>query len=64
MPGAPRKVPPMSEVHRRFVRSTTAATAIEYALIAMGVALVIVAAVGAVGAHLNAYYDHIAAAFP
>jgi Flp pilus assembly pilin Flp len=54
----------MSEVQRRFIRSTAGATSIEYALTAMSVALVIVAAVGGVGLNLSAYYGSIAAALP
>ncbi len=53
----------MCEVQRRFLRSTTATTSIEYALIAMGVALVIVLAVGTVGANLSAVYNRVAAGF-
>ena len=54
----------MSEVQRRFARSVSGATSIEYALIAMSVALVIVVAVGDVGANLSAVFGGIAAAFP
>ena len=54
----------MSENPRQFGRSRTGATSIEYALVAMGVALVVVVAVGGVGANLSATYRHIATAFP
>jgi pilus assembly protein Flp/PilA len=44
-----------------FLRDDSAATAIEYALIAGGIAVVIVAAVGAVGANLKPIFTSAAA---
>jgi pilus assembly protein Flp/PilA len=48
----------------RFRDSEGGATAIEYALIAGGVALGIFAAVGAVGVNLQALLNSVAQAFP
>lgn len=46
----------------RFLRDDTAATSIEYALIAAGIAVAIVAVVLGVGTALNARYETIKAA--
>ncbi len=54
----------MSEVQRRFVRSTVATTSIEYALVGMCVGMVIVLAVNDFAVSLSALYSHIEAAFP
>jgi len=54
----------MSEAGRRFLGSADGATSIEYALIGMGIALIIVLAVGDVGAALAACFGRMAAAFP
>jgi pilus assembly protein Flp/PilA len=54
----------MIKLARSFLASCDGATAIEYALMASGIALVIVAAVGVVGTNLKANYANIAAAFP
>ncbi len=54
----------MSKLKRRFVRCIMGTTSIEYALIAMSVALGVVLTVGGVGVNLGAYYNSIAAAFP
>jgi len=54
----------MIRLVRNFLASCDGATAIEYALMASGIALVIVAAVGVVGTNLNAKYVNIAGAFP
>jgi pilus assembly protein Flp/PilA len=43
----------------RFVRDRSAATAIEYTLIACGIALAIVGAIGTLGAALSAKYQSI-----
>jgi pilus assembly protein Flp/PilA len=48
---------------RDFLRSRDGATSIEYAIMGSGVALVIVLAVGSVGANLSASYANIANAF-
>ena len=54
----------MFKAQRPFVRSTRGATSVEYALIAMSLALVVVLAVGSVGVNLSGAYGRIAAAFP
>jgi len=54
----------MIKLTRDFLAACDGATAIEYALMASGIALVIVAAVGVVGTDLKANYANIAAAFP
>jgi pilus assembly protein Flp/PilA len=54
----------MSKLAREFLRSRDGATAIEYAIMGSGIALVIVAAVGSVGTNLSASYANIANAFP
>ena len=43
----------------RFLRDETAATAIEYGLIAAGIALAIIAAVNGLGSKLNAKFSSI-----
>ena len=48
---------------RRFLKNRNAATAIEYALIAGGVALMIVAAVNLLGESLRGAYEDFAAMF-
>ena len=45
----------------RFLRDESGATAIEYGLIAAGIAVVIIAAVNAVGTSLSANFQAIAA---
>jgi Flp pilus assembly pilin Flp len=47
-----------------FLGSCGGATSIEYAIMGSGIALVIVATVGAVGTNLAASYTNIANAFP
>lgn len=50
----------MTKFALRFFREESAATAIEYALIAAGISIVIVAAVNTIGSQLNsAFYDKI-----
>lgn len=46
-----------------FFRSESAATSIEYALIATGIAVAIVAAVNGLGTTLNGKYANVKAAF-
>jgi pilus assembly protein Flp/PilA len=46
-----------------FIRDETAATSIEYALIAAGIAIAIVTAVNGLGTTLGGKYDTIKAAF-
>lgn len=46
-----------------FIRSESAATSIEYALIAAGIAVAIVAAVNGLGTTMNGKYTTIKAAF-
>jgi pilus assembly protein Flp/PilA len=45
-----------------FLRDETAATAIEYGLIAAGISVAIIAVVGAVGTALNTTFSNIATA--
>jgi pilus assembly protein Flp/PilA len=47
------------ETFRRLIRDERAATAIEYALIAAGIAVAIVAAVNALGVSVKAMYDSV-----
>jgi pilus assembly protein Flp/PilA len=47
----------------RFLKDETGATAIEYAIIAGGVSIVIVAAVQSIGTTLNTNFTSVAAAF-
>ena len=54
----------MSKLQRRFARCVMGTTSLQYALIAMSVALGVVLTVGGIGVNLDAYYDRIAAAFP
>jgi pilus assembly protein Flp/PilA len=44
---------------RAFVRDESAATAIEYAIIASGISIVIVAAVGGIGTRLNTTFGSV-----
>lgn len=46
-----------------FIRSESAATSIEYALIASGIALAILAAVNGIGTTMNTKYTSVKAAF-
>ncbi len=46
----------------KFIRDENGATAIEYGLIAAGIAVVIIAAVQSVGANLNTTFGSVAAA--
>jgi pilus assembly protein Flp/PilA len=52
----------MTNLVARFVRDESGATAIEYGLIAAGIAVVIIAAVGYVGTNLNATFTKISTA--
>jgi pilus assembly protein Flp/PilA len=54
----------MIELAFQFVRSREAATSIEYALMASGIALVIVGAVSTLGSNLSATFNAIANVFP
>ena len=54
----------MTKLLRRFMLCRRGVTAIEYALIASLIAIVIVAAVGAAGTQLTSSFTHIASAFP
>lgn len=54
----------MTKLLRRFMFCRQGVTAIEYALLGSGVALVIVTAVGTTGNQLSASFTHIAGAFP
>lgn len=48
---------------RSFMSSDNGTTAIEYAIIASGIAAVIVTAVALVGTNLRPFYESVAAAF-
>ena len=52
----------MRKLLQRFVRDDSGVTAIEYALIAAGIAVVIVAAVQAVGTDLTTIFNSVATA--
>jgi pilus assembly protein Flp/PilA len=49
---------------RRFLRDEKAATAIEYAMIAAGIAVAIVATVMTVGTQVNALFERVRSGFP
>jgi pilus assembly protein Flp/PilA len=49
----------MQELFVRFVKDESAATAIEYALIAGGISIVIVVAVRGIGTTLNATFTNV-----
>jgi pilus assembly protein Flp/PilA len=49
----------MTNLFARFVRDESAATAIEYGLIAAGIALAIIAVVNGLGTNLNAKFSSI-----
>ena len=50
---------PMTNIVSRFVKDESGATAIEYALIAGGISVVIVAAVNLVGTDLNVVFGKV-----
>lgn len=52
----------MIKVLKRFVRNESGATAIEYGLIAAGIAVAIITAVNLVGTNITAKFDAIATA--
>jgi pilus assembly protein Flp/PilA len=54
----------MKETFTRFIFDASGATAIEYALIAGGIALVIVTAIANLGGNLKNQYGNIANAIP
>jgi Flp pilus assembly pilin Flp len=54
----------MSKLQRPFVRCIMGTTSVEYAMIALSVALGVVLTVGGLGVNLSAYYGAIAQAFP
>jgi pilus assembly protein Flp/PilA len=53
---------PMTNIISRFVKDESGATAIEYALIAGGISIVIITAVNLVGTDLNVVFGNVAAA--
>jgi pilus assembly protein Flp/PilA len=57
-------MPAMTKLLRRFMLCRQGVTAIEYALIASLIALVIVTSVSTVGTQLSAVFSHIANGFP
>jgi len=54
----------MTKLLHRFMLCRRGVTAIEYALIASGVAIAIVTAVTTLGTNLSSAFTHIASAFP
>jgi pilus assembly protein Flp/PilA len=52
----------MQNLFARFLKDQSGATAIEYGLIAAGIAVVIIAAVQSVGTNLNKTFGSVAAA--
>ncbi len=54
----------MAKLLRRFMLCQQGVTAIEYALIASLIAIVIVTAIGSVGTSLNSSFTNVANAFP
>ena len=54
----------MNDFWSLFLRNESGATAIEYALIAGGIALVIIAAVNTVGSSLKAAFEEVDALLP
>jgi pilus assembly protein Flp/PilA len=50
----------MQSLFRRFLRDDSGATAIEYGLIASGIALAIIVAVQLVGTNLNTTFNNVA----
>jgi pilus assembly protein Flp/PilA len=54
----------MAGFTQRFCRNKAGATAIEYALIASLIGIVIMTAVGALGTQLNALFNSVKDAFP
>jgi pilus assembly protein Flp/PilA len=57
-------MPAMTKLLRRFMLCPKGVTAIEYALIASLIALVIVTSVGALGTQLSTSFTRIANSFP
>jgi len=53
----------LTQTLRRFARNESGATAIEYALIAGGLSIVIVAAVSGIGTTLNNTFNSVQAGF-
>ena len=53
----------ISKLMSDFLRDESGATAIEYALIAVGISIVIVAAVNGIGSSLNDRFTAVGAAF-
>jgi pilus assembly protein Flp/PilA len=54
----------MSKLIDQFRRSRSAATSVEYAILATCIALVIIVAVGFLGTQVNATYVEVGSAFP
>ena len=50
----------IAKAHAKFIADDKGATAIEYGLIAVGIALAIVTVVGTVGTNLDAAFDKVA----
>ena len=55
------EAPPMTPLVARFIKDKSGTTAIEYALIGVGISVAILAAVQLVGSNVSALYDTVAA---
>jgi pilus assembly protein Flp/PilA len=61
----PMRMPTVTyRTFRRFMRDERAATAIEYAMIAAGIAVAIVAAVNSLGVSVVALFQNVLSAWP
>lgn len=54
----------MTAIAKRLLRDRSGATAIEYALIAALIAVVVAGAIGALGVQLSSTFNNVAAQFP
>jgi pilus assembly protein Flp/PilA len=63
-PTAAMRAKPMSDFYSHFLRDENGATAIEYTIMAAGIALVIIVAVNAVGSAVNQKFVDIKSVIP
>lgn len=59
-----QKHSPLTLTFRRFLKDESAATAIEYAMIAAGIAVAVVATVTALGSSVSAMFTTVKSAYP
>jgi pilus assembly protein Flp/PilA len=59
-----QKHSPLTFTFRRFLKDESAATAIEYAMIAAGIAVAVVATVTALGSSVSAMFTKVKSAYP